>query len=533
MGAGETVTCTFSNTQRGHIIVAKTTQPGDDVPEFTFDPSWGDTFTLNNGGQKDSGALIPDTYSVTENPLFGWELATAQCSGDGNTPDRIVLGAGQTVTCTFTNVKQTGQLRLVKNVAGGSAEPQDWLLSATAAAPYDGKNIEAVPGDNTQYAPVYADVDYDLSESQGPARYTSIGWDCVQDQVPDVGPADVMVAGSVVRVAPGAWVTCTITNARDSAELKLVKQVEGNAPANAWTLTAQAAAPENDRNFSTPGGAGTFERVYAGTQYKLGESGPTGYTAGAWRCEDSAARVVQTGDTITLGKGDRVTCTISNVRDTGSLQITKEFNAQTSGFTGTFDIAYSCVDGVDPVRSGTVTLAAGQTETVAGLPTGTTCTVSEPTLPASPPGWRFEGPTFVPTNGQATVTAKDQRVSVTVVNTISQVAPLVVKTACPIDPVLAKQGKTSDDRLLIKRIKTTKSNCVLLKPVVLCKPTGSAAAGESAFCNARVTRSGRVTVATSGYDTVRVTVVVRVKPKPDSTDRWKPSTWRKRWTLRG
>jgi len=534
LAAGETVTCTFSNTQRGHIIVAKTTLPSDDVPEFTFDPSWGDTFTLNSGDQNDSGALKPDTYSVTENPLFGWDLVTAQCSGDGNTPSRIVLGAGKTVTCTFTNVKQTAQLRLVKNVDGGSAKPEDWLLSATAAAPYAGRNIEDAPGNNTEYAPIYADVDYDLSESAGPAKYTPATWECVQDQVPGVAAADVVLAGRTVRLDPGTWVTCTITNVRDSAELKLVKQVEGKASANDWTLTAAAAAPDNDRNISTPGGAATFERVYAGTQYTLGETGPTGYTAGQWTCEgfEVMPQLLQSGDKITLSKGDRVTCTIVNVRDTGSLTITKEFNAQTSGFMGTFDVTYSCVDGAEPVKSGTVKLGAGQSETIARLPTGTTCTVTEPKVPASPPGWRFNTPSFVPANGQATVTAKDQAVSVTVINTLSQVDPVVVKTVCPIEPVLARKGKSSDDRRLIKRIKTNRNNCVLLKPVVLCKPLGSAAAGETAFCKSTVTRSGRVTVTTKGYDAVRVTVVVRVKPKPGSADTWRSNTWRERWSFK-
>ena len=33
------------------------------------------------------------------------------------------------------------------------------------------------------------------------------------------------------------------------------------------------------------------------------------------------------------------------------------------------------------------------------------------------------------------------------------------------------------------------------------------------------------------YDGVKVSVVVRTKPKPGFTDRWKPDTWRKSWKL--
>ncbi|MEI2643980.1 MAG: DUF5979 domain-containing protein [Candidatus Nanopelagicales bacterium] len=223
---------------------------------------------------------------------------------------------------------------------------------------------------------------------------------------------------------------------------------------------------------------------------------------------------------------------IVNSRDLGSLTISKEFNAQSSGFTGTFDITYACVDGADPVKSGTVKLGNGQSETISGLPTGTTCTVTEPTLPAAPTGWTFNAPTFTPANGQVTVTAKDQTVSVLVVNSISAVSPVVVKKVCPIEPVMVKKVKKNGNRILVKKIKTD-ANCVLLKPVVLCKPVAASAAGETAFCDTKVTKKGRVQVNTRGYDKVRVTVVVRTKPKPGNEDKWKPNTWRKSWILRG
>ena len=234
-----------------------------------------------------------------------------------------------------------------------------------------------------------------------------------------------------------------------------------------------------------------------------------------------------------MKKGQRVTCTIVNTRDLGSLTITKEFNPQQSGYTGTFDITYTCVDGADPVSNGTVALAAGESKTIGGLPTGTTCTVTEPALPANPTGWEFNAATFTPANGQVTITAKDQTVTVTVVNSVSQVNPIVVKKICPIDVTLHKPTpKKVGNKILTDKIKTKKSSCVLLKPVVLCRPLASTTAGEKAFCQTKVTKTGRVTVKTKGYDAVRVTVIVRAKPKPGFEDRWKPNSWRKSWILR-
>ena len=254
------------------------------------------------------------------------------------------------------------------------------------------------------------------------------------------------------------------------------------------------------------------------------------------RCSGCKTQQVEqidlTGDKITLKKNQRVTCTIINTRDLGSLTITKEFNPQQSGYTGTFDINYTCADGADKVKEGTVKLAAGASETITGLPTGTTCTVTEPTLPANPTGWTFNPPTFSPANGQATVTTKDQTVSVTVVNSVAQVSPVVVKKICPIDVTLQKpQPKKVGNKILTKKIKTKTSSCVLLKPVVLCRPIASSAAGETAFCDTKVTKKGRITVKTKGYEAVRVTVIVRTKPKPGFSDRWKPDTWRKSWKL--
>ena len=191
------------------------------------------------------------------------------------------------------------------------------------------------------------------------------------------------------------------------------------------------------------------------------------------------------------------------------------------------------MDGADKVKEGTVSLAAGASETITGLPTGTTCTVTEPNLPANPTGWTFNPPTFSPANGQATVTTKDQTVSVTVVNSVAQVSPVVVKKICPIDVTLNKPvPKKVGNKILTKKIKTNKSSCVLLKPVVLCRPLASSAAGETAFCDTKVTKKGRITVKTKGYEAVRVSVIVRTKPKPGFSDRWKPDTWRKSWKLK-
>ena len=448
---------------------------------------------------------------------------------------------------TNTITRNTGMLLLVKEVPEptGSLTPDKWTLKAGNADSPSKDYSEA--GDNTEPQEVWAETPYTLSESPNAEEndYTAGEWDCqIQDSDKQVSPQvnNDIQDGNVVKVPSKTTVVCTIVNTRNTAELKLVKKVEGKDP-NAWTLTAKAAATEKqDLNVSNLGNEGDFEPVYAGTEYELKEDGPGGYTPSDWQCvltpkdeqvEPGQLEEIDLQDgKITLKKGQRVTCTIINTRDLGSLTITKEFNPQQSGYTGTFDINYTCVDGADKVKEGTVKLAAGASETITGLPTGTTCTVTEPNLPANPTGWTFNPPTYSPSN-TATVTTKDQTVSVTVINSVAQVSPVVVKKICPIDVTLQKpQPKKVGNKILTKKIKTKTSSCVLLKPVVLCRPIASSAAGETAFCDTKVTKKGRITVKTKGYEAVRVTVIVRTKPKPGFSDRWKPDTWRKSWTLR-
>jgi hypothetical protein len=104
----------------------------------------------------------------------------------------------------------------------------------------------------------------------------------------------------------------------------------------------------------------------------------------------------------------------------GELKITKVFNPGDSVFIGDFTIAYDCNDG--ETHDGTVTLAAGGSQTITGIPTGTTCTITEPTLPTAPTGWIFGTPSFNPEGGVVTVSEVSPiYAEVVVTNSISQV----------------------------------------------------------------------------------------------------------------
>jgi len=102
----------------GKIIVEKlTTLPDQSQQSFEFDSSWGDNFFLINDQSIDSGWLAPGSYSIVEITTPGWELINTSCISsikDSETAESLELDAGETITCTFTNTRDTGSLTVYK-----------------------------------------------------------------------------------------------------------------------------------------------------------------------------------------------------------------------------------------------------------------------------------------------------------------------------------------------------------------------------------------------------------------------------------
>ena len=87
LAAGETVTCTFTNTKRGHIIVDKVTDPAGDPQSFNFDAgrhaAYSD-FSLTDAAAANDQKLAPGTYSVSETAVAGWDLTSSDLLTDGS-----------------------------------------------------------------------------------------------------------------------------------------------------------------------------------------------------------------------------------------------------------------------------------------------------------------------------------------------------------------------------------------------------------------------------------------------------------------
>jgi len=229
LAAGQTVVCTFRNTQNGNIIVNKITVPSGSSQSFTFNTTGTGYagFLLTDGTSNDSGPLAPGSYSVSEAAMTGWDLSSATCSGN-NIPDAIVLKAGQTVTCTFTNT-QRATLIVVKNTIGGD-DKFDFVGGGTGVS--TSFSLTTIAGTaSTTFSNLAPGSGYSVSETVPTA------WELTSAVCSSGSP-------SAITLAAGQTVTCTFTNTKYppvSANCVVINAVQG-FPITPVQMTASGGA---------------------------------------------------------------------------------------------------------------------------------------------------------------------------------------------------------------------------------------------------------------------------------------------------
>jgi len=129
LDAGETVQCTFTNTQRGTAVVVAETIPDAAGGQFLFTGVPSGTIPAN--GTLVVAELPPGTYTTTEaDPAPQFDLAEVSCddggsatvsSGDPATRSaNFQIDPGEMVTCVFTNQRR-GSIVVAAEVTPGSA----------------------------------------------------------------------------------------------------------------------------------------------------------------------------------------------------------------------------------------------------------------------------------------------------------------------------------------------------------------------------------------------------------------------------
>ncbi len=384
LDGGETITCTFTNTKRGHIIVDKVTSPSGDPQSFNFDANGGSyaDFSLTDAAAPNDQTLVPGNYSVSETVPSGWDLTNTQCVssiGDSETAAALELEAGETITCTFTNTKR-GHI-VVDKVTSPSGDPQSFNFDANGGSYADFSLTDAAPPNDQTLVP----GNYSVSET------VPSGWDLTSSPcVSSLGHSETAAA---ITLNAGETVTCKFYN-RKRANLIVEKQTNPDGASGSFTFTGTAAGTISD------GGTIPVNNLVPGT-YTSTENNPApNFDLTSITCSDgnSTGDVPSRTATFRLEPGETVKCTFSNTQR-GMAQVVKTVSgvAPAAGQSFTFELR----QGASTVSDGTVletknTDASGNISFTTKLVAGQTYQICEWVFP----GWNTnlvgDGPLFVP-----------------------------------------------------------------------------------------------------------------------------------------
>lgn len=225
---GETVTCTFTNTQRGVIRIVKESQPKS-ANDFIFGGDLG-PFTLDDPGLDDGDAfgnaitfsdLPTGVYTVTEQILDdGFGLNLLVCDDPSSPNPSVVdlssrtavihLDPAEFVICTFTNLR-TEPLRtflplIANQFAVGPDLLVDEVLAITAAVTVTIRNVGNAPVVDAFWVDLYIDPNKEPAVNEP--------WNVIAPQGVVWG-----VDGADLPINPGESRVLTLSNAESGVTL--------------------------------------------------------------------------------------------------------------------------------------------------------------------------------------------------------------------------------------------------------------------------------------------------------------------------
>ncbi|WP_144680694.1 LPXTG cell wall anchor domain-containing protein [Cellulosimicrobium sp. TH-20] len=151
-------------------------------------------------------------------------------------------------------------LTLVKEVVnddGGTAAPADWTLTASGSPETGDLIVAGASGSDDVTAVPVEEGSYALAED-GPAGYTTLGWECADGE-----GAALAVEDDVVVVGPDDAVTCAVTNDDDPAPTT-------PAPEPSEPGATAAPAPGGGGPLATTGASVALLTVLAGLAMAAG-----------------------------------------------------------------------------------------------------------------------------------------------------------------------------------------------------------------------------------------------------------------------
>ena len=424
VGAGENVTCTFTNRKRGRIVLVQDTVPNG-PQDFSFTAGGGlgpTTFDLDDDSDPalSSTASFSDLapgsgYSLAQGalPPGGWVLGSAACD-DGSPLADIGVSAGEVVTCTFTNY-QPGHIAVVADAdpndaqdfsytAGGGLSPATFQLDDDADSARERMRLFDVrPGNG-----------YSIAQS------VPSGWLLGSASCDDGSPL------SSIDVGPHETVICTFNYAKHG-DITIVKDAQPDHAQDFSFTAGGGLSPTgfqlDDDSDATLSNTRTFASVPPGAGYSVSETAPSGWDESSAVCSDGSL-----ASNVQVSPAESVTCTFTSGKQS-SLTIVKDAqpdDGQDGGVEVGGGLAPASFD-LDDDSDGTLS----SSRTFADVDPGT-YSASETSVPA---GWSLASATC---DDGSPVTAIDvgagEDVTCTFTNEDDRGRIVVVKDAQPDDP---------------------------------------------------------------------------------------------------
>ncbi|MBK8045874.1 MAG: choice-of-anchor K domain-containing protein [Anaerolineales bacterium] len=221
----------------------------------------------------------------------------------------VLIQSGETVVCTYSNIRK-GEVVIAKTITGGGA----------AEAQFTGSFGQfSVAGGSEKHFERLAPGSYNVFETLQPTWWLA----ALTCSDPDNGTATDMASAAVaIDLDPGEVVRCTFENSRESGVITIVKQV--TAPADSdWLFNGGALG-----DFSLPaaGGQRSFTEVPPGV-YTIAEAPRANWYVNSLVCTDPDGETAVFGPTgfatVDVDTGEEITCTFVNSPGTPDITLDK------------------------------------------------------------------------------------------------------------------------------------------------------------------------------------------------------------------
>jgi choice-of-anchor A domain-containing protein len=369
---------------------------------------------------------VTNTFTVTEaSPAITVEIALANTLLGSFEVTKEVSGPDS----GFVDTSRTFDVHYDCNTDGYTINPATGLgvpVAGSASGTItvaDGQTLPPTSGGSRLYFPTGTDcVISEATPTGNDFANPSFHW-----FTPSFSPVTITIGGNSLADAIKI-VTVTNEYVQTTGGFTISKAVAGDPGADvsrftgAWTCDASNTAGATTGTWDLAGGETlALDGFPVGTSCTVTENNPNpDENAGTWTTTINPSGPF----TITEGDATNLTVTVTNTftRALGGFRIAKEVLNGAGSTVTTFTIDWSCdAPNTAGMSSGSVTLAGAATSApITGFPTGTVCTISEPTITDPAGNWTSS----VSGGGQITITPGNGTAAgdlVTVVNVFNEV----------------------------------------------------------------------------------------------------------------